>query len=115
MSDTHIDDDATILETRIPEGRRVAGLHYGAHVSRSGSAGYYVRLEGDATERWGVAWLTPARDELPDPEEGETEDEAIVRSIAEELGAPRAAPRLPTGGRVTGIGDGHVPRQRKGL
>lgn len=86
LDSTRIDDDAVILETRIPEGGRVYGLEYGAHVSMGayGWSGYYVRPEG--TEQWGVARLTPAGDELVEPEdEDETQDEAIVRCIAEEL------------------------------
>lgn len=85
MTNQHIDDDAAILDTCIPEGHKVEGLEYGAHVSRtaSGWSGYYVRPVG--TETWGVARLTPAGDELPDCDDGETQDEAIVRCISNEL------------------------------
>jgi len=77
MSQTHIDEDAIILETFIPEGYSVAGLEYGAFLSGNGCSGYYVRPIG--TETWGVAWQTPASDELHDS------DEAIVAAIREEL------------------------------
>ena len=87
MVTTHIDEDAVILNTRIPESGRVDGLDYGAHVSMTaqGWCGYYVRPAG--TNRWGVARLTPASNELVEPDEdcGETQDEAIVRAIREEL------------------------------
>jgi hypothetical protein len=85
LDTTRIDDDAVTLETRIPEWTTVDGLEYGAHISMGahGWSGYYVRPVG--TETWGVARLTPAGDELPDPEEDETLDEAIVRCITEEL------------------------------
>ena len=71
MSQTQIDDDAIMLSTRIPEGERVEGLHYGSHVSMLGSAGYYVRLPDG--EQWGVARLTPASDELVEPDDDETQ------------------------------------------
>ena len=83
MTHAYIDDDAKLLETRIPEAGCLAGLQYGAHVSRPGRSGYYVRPEG--TDRWGFAWLTPASDELVDPEDDETQEEAICRAITEEL------------------------------
>ena len=83
MTSQYIDADAIILDTRIPEGRTVEGLEYGAHVTRVGWSGKYVRPEGG--RRWGVARLSPASDELPDPEEDESADEAIVRCISEEL------------------------------
>ena len=83
MTHAYIDDDAKLLETRIPEGEHLDGLEYGSHVSRTGRSGYYVRPEG--TDRWGLAWLTPAGDELEDPEDDETQEEAIVRAITEEL------------------------------
>ena len=85
LDTTRIDEDAVILETRIPEFGRVEGLEYGAHASMGahGWSGYYVRPVG--TEVWGIARLTPAGDELVDPEDDETLDEAIVRSIQDEL------------------------------
>lgn len=49
------------LRTRLPEERKVEGLDYGAHLSRPGWDGYYVRPEG--TERYAIARLTPASDE----------------------------------------------------
>lgn len=79
LTQTHIDDDAVMLTTRIPEWRRVEGLHYGAHVSMYGSTGYYVRLEDG--DRWGVARMTPADDELVG------DDDAIVAAISDELSA----------------------------
>lgn len=80
MSDTTIMDGTIILTTRIPEGRVVEGLIYGAHVSRSsqGRSGYYVTTP--LAPRWGVAWLTPERDVVSQ------EDEDIVDDIAGELG-----------------------------
>ena len=77
--------DHTILTTRIPEGRTVEGLEYGAHYSapdRSWS-GYYVRA--GTCPQWGIARLTPASDELEDT------DAATVRAIAEELEGIHAA------------------------
>lgn len=87
MTSDYIDEDAVMLSTRIPEGHRVDGLTYGAHVSRIGWCGYYVHLPG--SDRWGVARMTPASNELPEPDEDEdedeTQDEAIVRCIRAEL------------------------------
>lgn len=85
MSDTQIASDAVVLDTRIPESRRIDGLEYGAHVSRTtrGWSGYYVRPAG--TDRWGVARLTPDDGELPQTQDGETADEAVVRAIAAEM------------------------------
>lgn len=76
---SYIDENAVMLNTRIPEEGTVQGLEYGAHVSRpnEGWSGYYVRPAG--TERWGVARLTPASDEVYDT------DEEIVDAIAEEI------------------------------
>jgi hypothetical protein len=77
---TYIDDDAIILETRIPQDRgSVEGLEYGGFVNQGahGWCGYYVRPEG--AERWGVARCTPASDELYD------HDAEIVRAIRAEL------------------------------
>lgn len=70
------------LDTRIPEQRKVQGLIYGAHIGRpmEGWSGYYVRLIG--SDKWAVARLTPASDELP----GDGTDEDIVNAIKEELG-----------------------------
>jgi hypothetical protein len=82
---TRIEEDAIMLETRIPETHHVEGLEYGSHISMGGRGwcGYYVRLPD--TEQWCVARLTPASDELPDLEEGQSQDEAIVAAIREEL------------------------------
>jgi len=82
--DTILDRDVRVLSTRIPERGTVAGVRYGAHVVRAsqGLQGYYVTLDG---KTWGVAWTTPASDELPEREDGESRDEAIVRAIREEL------------------------------
>ena len=82
---TYFDDGAPLLRTHIPERHRVDGLQYGAHVSGSGWTGYYVWLNDDGPR--GIARLTPADDELPEPDEDETQDEAIVRAISEELDA----------------------------
>ena len=75
MTQTQIAADAIMLTTRIPEGRSVAGLTYGAHVSGQGWSGYYVEISGV----WGVARQTPADDELED------DDRAICEAIADEL------------------------------
>ncbi len=69
--------EATRLETRIPEGRKVPGLEYGAHVSGEGWSGYYVRPVGSA--RWGVARQTPASNEVYDT------DAEIVEAIGDEM------------------------------
>lgn len=79
MEADYIDDDAPILQTRIPQSRAVSGLQYGAHVTQPGWDGYYIRPLGCG--RWGVARQTPAADEL------ELDDEAIVGAIRAELGA----------------------------
>jgi len=76
---TRIDDDAVMLETRIPESYRVPGLEYGAHVSGNGWSGYYVRPVDRYSDKWGVARLTPASDECYDT------DEEIVGAIETEL------------------------------
>lgn len=68
---------ADVAETRIPEGRRVGGLEYGAHVSQEGWAGYYVRPQ--QSTRWLVARTTQASDELL------ASDRAIVRAIRDEI------------------------------
>ena len=80
---TYTEPGVPLLDTRIPEAPTVVGLEYGAHVSMVGWAGYYVRPERGTL--WGIARLTPASDELADPDDGETPDEAIVRSIEAEL------------------------------
>lgn len=81
MTSENMDSEAVKLETRIPERRKVEGLHYGAHISQSmyGWCGYYVRLEDG--EKWGIARLTPAGDELP----GDGTDEDIIDAISSEL------------------------------
>lgn len=77
MSQTRIDEDVRLLETRIPEGYSVNNLEYGTFLSGNGRSGHYVRPVG--TRTWGVAWQTPASDELLDS------DEEIVAAIAGEL------------------------------
>ena len=71
--------EPSILDTRIPEGRAVPGIEYGAHYSDPARRwlGYYVRAGN--SPQWGIARLTPASDEL------EESDAATVRAIAEEL------------------------------
>ena len=76
MSD-YIDNDAVILETRIPAWSKVKGLQYGAHVSMTGWEGYYVRPK--SAKQWGVARATPANDELVGG------DRKIVEAIKAEL------------------------------
>jgi len=80
---THIDDDAVMLLTSIPESWRVDGLEYGAHINRAavGWTGYYVRPQG--TDQWCVCRLTPAVDELP----GDGTDVDIVAAVISELAA----------------------------
>lgn len=76
MSDTY--DGTPILQTRIPEGRRVAGLERGAHVATQyGWSGRYVRIGQGC---WHLARLTPAEDELP----GDGSDGAILAAILAE-------------------------------
>lgn len=77
-------DDIT-LRTSIPESHRVEGLEYGRHVSlpHRGRSGYYVRPEG--TERWALAYLTPAGDEVYDT------DAQIVEAIRQEIAEAPAA------------------------
>lgn len=69
--------DTPILRTRIPAWGRVEGLEYGAHVQRPGWDGYYVRPA--KTERWAIARLSPADDEVYDT------DAEIVDAIRAEL------------------------------
>ncbi len=61
----------------IPEWRKVQGLVYGAHESRVGYAGYYVR--GEDFGPWLFARLTPAANELP----GDGSDEEILDAYRE--------------------------------
>lgn len=72
-----------VLSTRIPEGRGVRGLQYGAHVSLPGSTGYYVRPARGHGGKWAVARQTPADDELP----GTGSDRAIMYAIRAEFAA----------------------------
>jgi len=69
--------DTREIWTRIPEHGTVAGLEYGAHVSRPGWSGYHVRPEG--TDEWVIARMTPADDELVG------DDAEIVTMIAREI------------------------------
>lgn len=75
--------DAPIISTRIPEQRSVRGLQYGAHVSKIGWSGYYVRPVRRHGGKWAIARLTPASDELP----GTGSDRAIVAAIRDEFAA----------------------------
>ena len=73
------DRETPILETRIPEGRAVPGVEYGAHYQapdRSWS-GYYVRTR--TCPRWGIARETPASDELAG------DDHDILQALEDEL------------------------------
>jgi len=72
-----VTNDIRTIKTRIPEGHRVPGLEYGAHVSREGWAGNYVRPEG--TEEWVTARRTPADDELVG------DDAAVLAAIEDEV------------------------------
>jgi len=76
MTTTHTGDTREI-RTLIPEGHRVDGLEYGAHVSFSGWSGHYVRPED--TDEWVIARMTPADDELVG------DDAEIVTMIAREI------------------------------
>ncbi len=71
---------APILTTRIPEGRTVPLLEYGAHYSHASGAweGYHVRPAGSVLP-FGIARMTPASDELPES------NAAIVGEIGTEL------------------------------
>ena len=66
------------LTTRIPEGRHVDGLDYGARVTRDGWSGCYVR-PADCSLPYAVARLTPADNELPG------DDTAVVDAVEAEL------------------------------
>lgn len=70
-------DNATVLETRIPEGHAVSGLAYGRHVSTPGWSGYYVSPAYSGL--WGVVRETPVDDEC------EGSDAATVAAIRREL------------------------------
>lgn len=69
--------EPTYLLTRIPEGRRVRGLEYGAFATFPSWTGYNVRLAAGGP--WAVARETPADDELHET------DEEIVEAIRLEL------------------------------
>ena len=73
--------ETPILETRIPEGRAVPGLEYGAHYQPPDRrwSGYYVRTA--YCPQWGIARETPASDELAGG------DRAILLALDEELQA----------------------------
>ena len=77
MTNTTETGDTPILSTRIPEGRTVAGIEYGAHVSAPGWSGYYVRT--GTVPQWGIARLTPADDELAG------DDHDILLALDDEL------------------------------
>lgn len=72
-----------IIRTRIPEDRGVYGLVFGAHVSRPGRSGYYVRLDDPrhSDGPWVIALETPAMDELP----GDGRDADIVQAVRDEI------------------------------
>jgi len=91
---------APVAQTRIPQGRRVRGLTYGAFTSRnmSGWEGYYVApLPG----RWLISRTTPAADELVGT------DAEILAALRSELDIASAAAILGRkGGSVVGRGRG---------
>ena len=92
--------ETPMLATRIPEGHKVEGLDYGAHVSRPGWNGYNVRPEGGGA--WGLARLTPA------PDETEPTDAATVEAIRQELagaGVECGAWTFPDGSGVVEVGE----------
>lgn len=65
--------DVPHLRSHIPEGRRLDGLEYGAHVSMVGGAGYHIRPEG--TRQWYVARMAPIDDD----------DADMLRDIVDEI------------------------------
>lgn len=73
--------DTPILDTRIPEGRTIPGVEYGAHISGPGWSGRYVRT--GTCPQWGIA-LTPASDELAG------DDRDILLALDDELEAIHA-------------------------
>lgn len=68
------------LRTKLPESRRVRGLEYGSIVTTPVCNFYYVRPRRRHGGKWGLAQITPARDELPDT----GSDRSIMRAIREE-------------------------------
>lgn len=60
----------------VPENQKIKSLQYGAHWSRPGRSGWYVRMDGGP---WVMACSTPASDELPDDY-----DEAYLEAVAED-------------------------------
>lgn len=86
MTTTDYTGDTPILNVRIPEGRTLDGIDYGAHVSKPGWTGYYVRPAGSALPAM-IARQTPAADELvgDDTEIAEAiESEILERSTTAE-------------------------------
>ena len=69
--------DRPLRRTRIPEGRAVPGVEYGAHVSGPRWSGYYVRTAH--CPQWAIARETPASDEL------EGDDRDILLALDDEL------------------------------
>ena len=74
-------DISTRVSTRIPEGRKVDGLDYGAIETAPEGSRYWVRPSG--WTEWVSAALTPSIDELA----GDGTDEDIVDALVEELTA----------------------------
>ena len=67
-----------IPTTRIPEGRAIEGLEYGAHFARQGWTGYHVRPAGSGLS-FDIARQAPAADGL------EESDAATVEAIRAEV------------------------------
>lgn len=65
-----------VLTAVIPEGRKVAGLEYGPHISTAKWAGHFVRI----ADEWFIARQTPA------PENLAGSDAEIIAGIVTELG-----------------------------
>lgn len=80
MSTQNHINNTPVLSCRIPEGRTVRGLEYGAHVSFVGGTGYYVRPRKGHGGKWAIAQQTPASDELP----GTGSDRAVMYEIRSE-------------------------------
>ena len=92
--------ETPMLATRIPEGQKVKGLEYGAHVSRPGWNGYHVRPEGRGP--YGLARLTSANNEV------HGSDRETVEAIRQELagaGVECAAWTFPDGSGVVEVGE----------
>lgn len=84
MDQQKFDDDAIVLQTRIPEDRDLRGVTYGAVCKRFNATYRYLRLNSGP---WKNRWIVAA--EAPDC----GADRDVMREIRNELGTLRIVPR----------------------